>query len=200
MTAWFLSTGLGYLFGNIQTSYFLGKWTRNIDIRDHGTANAGASNIALTLGLGYGLVTFFIDGAKGFTAVFLVRQYWPGEPTMALLAGIAAILGHIYPFYLGFRGGKGAATLYGVLLAVDWRVGLIAFGIQSLLTLVSNYVAVGSIAVFILLPFITYHFDPSPFRLGLIAAVSALLLIKHLPNLQHIRKGEEKGFWGVIFR
>jgi glycerol-3-phosphate acyltransferase PlsY len=200
MSALLVCTGLGYLFGNIQTSYFLGKWTRKIDIRDHGTANAGASNVALTLGLGYGIITFIIDGAKGFMALFLVRHYWPGEPTMALMAGIFAIMGHVYPFYLGFRGGKGVATLYGVLLAADWRVGLIAFGIQSLITLVSNYVAVGSIAVFILLPFILYHFDHSLVRVGLITAVSTLLLIKHLPNLQHIYKGEEKGFWGVIFK
>jgi glycerol-3-phosphate acyltransferase PlsY len=200
MVALIISTGLGYLFGNIQTSYFLGKWTRKIDIRDHGTSNAGASNITITLGLGYGIFTFLVDAAKGFLAVFLVRCFWPTELTVALLAGSFAILGHIYPFFLGFRGGKGVATLYGVLLAADWRVGLIAFGIQCLTTVISNYVAVGSVAVFILLPFITYHFDPAPTRLALIVAVSALLFFKHLPNLHNLYKGEERGFWGVLLK
>jgi glycerol-3-phosphate acyltransferase PlsY len=200
MINWIISTALGYLFGNIQTSYFLGKWTDNIDIRDHGTANAGASNVTITLGLGYGIFTFLVDAAKGFLAVFLVRYFYPTEPTAALLAGIFAILGHIYPFFMGFRGGKGVATLYGVLLAVDWRMGLIAFGIQSLITLVSNYVAVGSIAVFILLPVISYHFDDSLIRLGLNVSVSALLFYKHLPNLHHLYQGEEKGFWGVLLK
>jgi acyl phosphate:glycerol-3-phosphate acyltransferase len=200
MTVLILSIGLGYLFGNIQTAYFLGKWTRKIDIRDYGTTNAGASNITITLGLGYGIVTFLVDAAKGFLAVFLVQYYWTTEPTMALLAGIFAILGHIYPFCLGFRGGKGVATLYGVLLAADWRIGLLAFGIQSVITLVSNYVAVGSIAVFILLPLISYHFDPSLIRLGLTVAMMSLLFFQHLPNLRHIYKGEEKGFWGAILK
>lgn len=200
MTALIISIGLGYLFGNIQTAYYLGKWTRKIDIREHGTANAGASNVTLTLGLGYGIVTFLIDVSKGFLALFLVRHYFPSEPTIALLAGIFAILGHIYPFFMGFRGGKGVSTLYGVLLAADWRVGLIAFGIQSLITLVSNYVAVGSIAVFILLPFITYHFDHSLTRLGLTVAIMSLLFFQHLPNLRKIYSGSERGFWEVLLK
>ncbi len=200
MTALIISIGLGYLFGNIQTAYFLGKWTSKIDIRDYGTTNAGASNVTITLGLGYGIVTFLVDAAKGFLAVFLVRYYWTTEPTMALLAGIFAILGHIYPFFLGFRGGKGVATLYGVLLAADWRVGLLAFGIQSVITLISNYVAVGSIAVFILLPFIAYHFDPSLIRLGLTVAIMSLLFFQHLPNLRKIYSGSERGFWEVLLK
>jgi glycerol-3-phosphate acyltransferase PlsY len=87
-----------------------------------------------------------------------------------------------------------------VLLAVDWRVGLIAFGIQSLVTLVSNYVAAGSIAVFILLPFIAYLFDHSLIRLGLTVAVLFLLFFKHLPNLRLISEGKEKRFWDVVLK
>jgi acyl phosphate:glycerol-3-phosphate acyltransferase len=200
MTPLIVSAGLGYLFGNFQTAYFLGRWAGKTDIRQHGTANAGASNVALTLGLKYGIFTFIIDGSKGFLAVFLVRHYFPGRPTLELLAGIFAIMGHIYPFYLGFRGGKGVATLYGVLLAADWRVGLIAFGIQSLITMASNYVAVGSIGVFILLPFIFYHFDQSLIRLGLTVAVSSFLFVLHLPNLRKIYSGSERGFWGVLLK
>lgn len=195
-----LSIALGYGLGNIQTAYFLGRWARKIDIRKHGTTNAGASNAAVTLGLGYGLVTFIIDGAKGFLALFLVRHWFPEQPTLPLLAGIFAILGHIYPLFLGFRGGKGMAALFGVLLAADWRLGLIAFGIQALITLVSSYVALGSLAVLTLLPIYYYHLDPSPVRLGLILAVSSWIFRLHVPNLRKIYKGAERGFWEVVLK
>jgi hypothetical protein len=148
----FISSGLVYLIGNIQTAYFLGKWTRNIDIRDPGTANAGASNVTITPGLGYGIFTFLVYAAKGFLAVFLVRYFWPTESTMALLAGFFAILGHIYP------------------------------------------VAVGSIVVFILLPFIAYHFDPDPARQALTMAVSACNSINTCLTFITFIKERKEGF------
>lgn len=200
MAALIVSIVLGYGLGNIQTAYLLGRWIGKIDIRKHGTTNAGASNAAVTLGLGYGIVTFIIDGAKGFLALFLVRQWFPEQPTLPLVTGIFAVLGHIYPFYLEFRGGKGMAALFGVLLAADWRLGLTAFGIQALVTVVGNYVALGSLVVLVLLPFITYYMDPSPIRMGLILGISALLVYQHLPNLRKIISGKEKKFWAVVLK
>ncbi|HQK38207.1 MAG TPA: glycerol-3-phosphate acyltransferase, partial [Bacteroidales bacterium] len=114
-----------YLLGSIPTSVWIGKWFRGIDVRDYGSGNAGATNTMRVLGVALGIPVVIIDIAKGFIAVQLSFIYpgflnlFPDIVVLQLVLGAFAVLGHIYPVFAGFRGGKGVATLFGVILAVQ---------------------------------------------------------------------------------
>ncbi|HNT75108.1 MAG TPA: glycerol-3-phosphate 1-O-acyltransferase PlsY [Anaerolineae bacterium] len=182
---------IGYLFGCIQTAYILGKLVRHTDIRQEGSGNAGASNVITVLGLKYGLLTGAVDILKGLLPVVIVRALYPATPALAYAAGMVAIAGHIFPFYLGFRGGKGVATLMGMLLAYDLRLGALFVVVMAALAFGVDYVAVGSVTVFTMLPIATYLLS-----LPLACQIAALALaviawIKHAENLQRIRNGTE---------
>ena len=126
---------LAYLMGSIPTAVWVGKAFHGIDVREHGSGNAGFTNTVRVLGWKAGLPVFFIDVLKGYLAVSLVRlggSYVPGSIAFInfqLLLGAAAVLGHIFPIYVGFKGGKGVATLLGLLLAIQPQVTLICMGI-----------------------------------------------------------------------
>lgn len=184
---------MGYLLGCVQTSYLLGKTLKKIDIRELGTSNAGASNATLVLGWSCGLLTGFLDGLKGLLAVVLAGWFFPSWPWSPLLAGTSAILGHIFPFYIGFRGGKGMSTFFGMFLGIDWKLGLILLGIQVLVTLVSDYVALGSLAVLTLLPVLFYFFNFSLMETAFISLLSLFLVYKHASNISNIWMGKEIG-------
>lgn len=186
-----ISLLIGYLFGCIETAYFLGKLVRHIDIRREGSGNAGASNVVTVLGLKYGVITGVVDILKGVLSVVIVRALYPDLPALAYAAGMAAIVGHIFPFYLGLRGGKGVATLVGMMLGYDWRLGLLFIVVLVGVAGVVDYIAVGSLTVFTLLPIVTFAL-----KLPLIVQLGALTLaviayVKHVENVQRIRNGTE---------
>ncbi len=151
MTARLLCVLIGYIFGLFQTSYILGR-IKGIDIRDYGSGNAGTTNAMRTLGRGMGFVTFFGDALKCIVAALAAwaligRHHADIWPLLCLYTGAGAILGHNYPFYLGFRGGKGIATTGGMIFALSRPLCLIAiltFGAAFFLT---GYVSVGSLCV-----------------------------------------------------
>lgn len=192
MTTQILITVLiGYLFGCIETAYILGKLVRHIDIRQEGSGNAGASNVVTVLGLKYGVITGVADILKGVLPVVIVRALYPAAPALAYAAGMAAIVGHIFPFFLGFRGGKGVATLMGMMLAYDLRLGALFVVVMAGVALGVDYVAIGSVTVFTMLPIATFLL-----KLPLACQIAALALaviawIKHAENLQRIRAGTE---------
>ena len=190
---------IGYALGNIQAAFILGKLVRNIDIRQHGTTNAGASNATIVLGWKYGILAGLIDILKGALAVVIVRALYPELPGLAFVAGIAAVMGHIYPVLLGFRGGKGIAALVGVLLALNLWLGLAVIASIALLTLLSDYIAVGSIGLYLALPFITWLIlQHPPVYVGVAVGLMLVGVYKHLPNVQKIRRGEEVGLRSVM--
>ena len=195
-----LSSLVGYLFGCVQTAYFVAKAVAGIDIRQQGSGNAGASNVVTVLGLKYGAITGVMDILKGILPVVIVRALYPATPALAYTAGMAAIIGHIFPFYLKFRGGKGVATLIGMMLAYDLRLGLLFIAVILGVALVVDYIAIGSIAVFTLLPIATFML-----KLPLWCQVAALLLaliayIKHAENVRRIRDGEEPRVRATIMK
>src|SRR5690554_5690347 len=125
-----ISAVIGYLLGNIQSAYILGKLIKKVDIRTMGQGNAGASNAVESLGWKFGALVAFIDVLKGAVSIFLVKQLFNVELNsegafLLYLAGYTAILGHIYPFYMNFKGGKGTATLIGILIGLNPIYGLI---------------------------------------------------------------------------
>ncbi len=141
---------VGYLFGSIQPAYFLSKLVAKTDIREHGSGNAGASNITAIMGWKYGFIVAFIDVLKAMLAVLLIKWIYPHSPDLAYLAGIMAIIGHLFPFYMNFRGGKGVAALVGMMLGINWKLGILFMFLVALPALLADYIVAGSLKAFII--------------------------------------------------
>lgn len=193
-----VSALIGYLLGCFQTAYIVGRVVKRIDIRTQGSNNAGASNVTMVLGWKYGAITAFADVFKASLAVILVGTIFPGSKELVFIAGASAVLGHIYPFFLKFKGGKGAASLIGMLLAIDLKIAIIAILTIVIITLVIDYIALGSIGMFTVLPVSTYAFN-YPIICTLIGVGLALLCVyKHHINIKRIMKKEETGLRRVV--
>src|SRR5580693_5231738 len=124
MNPWLLSIPLAYLLGSIPFGYLLVKIFRNEDIRTTGSGNIGATNVARSGAKGLGVATLLLDLGKGFAAVLLAKHIAPGVFDIAVAAAVAVVVGHCFPVWLGFKGGKGAATALGVFLALTWPSGV----------------------------------------------------------------------------
>lgn len=191
---------IGYLFGCVQSAFLLGRVVGEIDIRDHGSGNAGASNITSTLGIKYGVIVGLVDLLKGFFAVQVVKWIYPESPDLAYLAGLMAIIGHIFPFYLKFRGGKGVATLVGMMFGINWRLGILFVLLLAVPALITDYIVAGSFSTFIALPIATYLLGyPVLFTL-LGVGLAVLCFYLHRANIQRILAGEELKISAVVFK
>ncbi len=142
---------IGYVFGLFQTGYFYGKY-KKVDIRQHGSGNVGSTNALRTLGFKAGVITFIGDSCKCILAVLLVKWIFAVSmtnalPLLGLYAGMGAVLGHNYPFYFGFKGGKGVAASVGLLLITNLCIGIIAVIAFFLVVRITKYVSVGSIVL-----------------------------------------------------
>jgi acyl phosphate:glycerol-3-phosphate acyltransferase len=193
-----VSALIGYLLGCFQTAYIVGRVVKRIDIRTQGSNNAGASNVTMVLGWKYGAITAFTDVFKAALAVILAGIIFPGSKELIFIAGASAVLGHIFPFFLKFKGGKGAASLIGMLLAIDLKIAIIAILTIVIITLAIDYIALGSIGMFTVLPVSTYAFN-YPIICTLIGVALALLCVyKHQINIKRIMKKEETGLRRVV--
>jgi glycerol-3-phosphate acyltransferase PlsY len=187
---------IGYLLGSISFSYIIAKKIKKVDIRQHGSGNAGATNTLRVLGLGPALSVLALDVLKGVIAVWLGAMLAPDETGLfPALAGFAAIIGHNWPVYYGFRGGKGVATTIGVLATLVLFPALYA-GIVAIISIVfTKYVSLGSILFAILTPIITLIFLDYygyPVMYAYLAVVVALLSIwRHRTNIQRLLSGSE---------
>ena len=192
---------IGYLFGCFQTSYFISKIVSNKDIREIGSGNAGASNVTSELGWKYGILTGIADVLKAYIPTQLVLYIFPGayQPLdLIALAGTGAVLGHIYPFFLDFRGGKGVACYIGMLLAMDWQIGVATIIGLIFITIITDYVAVGSIALYIIIPLLAYYSNHSDVVIGCAMVLLVVGMIKHWINVQRILSGSETGLRSVF--
>jgi len=191
---------IGYAFGCIQSSYFLSKMVGKIDIREHGSGNAGASNITAIMGWKYGFIVGLVDVLKGVFAVLVVKWIYPDSPDLAYLSGIMAIIGHIFPFYMKFRGGKGVATLVGMTFGLNWKLGILFALLVVLPALLADYIVIGSFTVFIALPIVTYILSyPNVFTL-MSVCLTILVFYLHRANIQRIINKEELKISAVIKR
>lgn len=193
-----ISAFIGYGFGCFQTAYIIGKIFGKTDIRSQGTGNAGASNVTMVLGWKYGAATAVVDILKASLAVIAVNYVYPNSKELLFTAGAFAILGHIFPVFLKFRGGKGAASLVGMLLAIDFKIAVIAILAIVIITLVIDYIALGSIAMFAVLPVSTYYFNYPLFCTIIGIGLAILCLYKHKSNIERIIKKEEVGLRKVV--
>ena len=194
---------MGYIFGCRQTSYLLGKFKFGVDVKQQGSKNAGASNSVLLFGWGFGVFVGFIDMLKAYLPMLIISLiYSDSNDTffIASLAGGGAILGHIFPFFMNFNGGKGMACYFGMLFYFNFLFGLIVCASSMVLLMITNYVAAATIITLIFVPLFSYFFCPelsSNFIIS-ISILSILITIKHRENIFKIFKGTETTFWSVI--
>ena len=191
---------IGYAFGCIQSAYFLSKMVGEMDIREHGSGNAGASNITAIMGWKYGFIVAFVDVLKGILAVLVVKWMYPNSPDLAYLSGMMAIIGHIFPFYLKFRGGKGVATLVGMMFGLNWKLGTFFLLLVVVPALLADYIVIGSFTTFTTLPIMTYISGyPIIFTL-MSVCLTILVFYLHRANIQRIINKEELKISTVIKR
>jgi acyl phosphate:glycerol-3-phosphate acyltransferase len=183
---------LAYLIGSIPTSYFAGRLTRGIDLRQHGSGNLGATNAFRVLGWKAAAPVMVVDIAKGWipTALF---PLWDGSHTLgwALAYGAAAIVGHVFSVFVGFRGGKGVATSAGVFVALaPWAVaiGFVVWGVTLVLT---RLVSLASILAAILLPIAVYVTNEPTMVFWLSMVLSIFVIYAHRTNIGRLVRGEE---------
>ena len=190
---------LSYLLGSIATAVWTGKIFHDIDVREHGSGNAGATNVIRVLGWKTGIPVLLLDVLKGWVAAMLpVFFNLAGEGTALLtnyqiLAGLAVVTGHIFPVFAGFRGGKGVATIFGVLLAVHPMVTISCLGVFLCVMLITGYVSLSSMSAGVAFPlFLLLFFNtPSVFFKIFSILVAIALIFTHRKNISRLLKGEE---------
>lgn len=200
LTTTLISCIVAYLIGSAPTSVWLGRVRYGIDVRQYGSGNAGATNTFRVLGKKAGIVVLIFDTLKGSFAVgfsfFLCSQFSESTDSaliIAILAGATAVLGHIFPLYVGFKGGKGIATLLGVMAVLHWQLTLICAGIFLITLLASKYVSLGSMLAalfFFGLQFLS-EFYKAPALLIFSGIVLAGVLLTHRANIQRLIAGSE---------
>lgn len=187
-----------YLLGSIPSAVWIGKFFYKIDVREYGSGNAGATNTFRVLGKRAGIPVLLIDTFKGFLAVSLayLSKYEPGGnqfTNLQLVLGIASLIGHIFPLFASFRGGKGIATLLGIILAVHMYGALIAMGIFVVVLLISSYVSLGSMiaAVFFPVIVIVIFKERTPSLIIFSILIAIMVLITHQKNIERLLRKEE---------
>jgi glycerol-3-phosphate acyltransferase PlsY len=189
---------LAYLIGSISSAVLVSKRFYGIDIREHGSGNAGATNTFRILGKNAGIIVMVADMLKGFLAVklSLVSSYaWTSEPfvNLQVMLGIAAVLGHIFPIFAGFRGGKGIATLFGMILGIQPLVAVSLVGVFMLMLLATRYVSLSSISASIAFPLLILFIFREPELSYKIFAIgtAALVVLTHHKNITRLITGSE---------
>jgi glycerol-3-phosphate acyltransferase PlsY len=187
-----------YLIGSIPSAVWIGKALCGVDVRESGSKNAGATNTMRVLGVKVGIPVLLIDIFKGFSAVKLAlcSSYMAGSNAYVnfqLVLGVCAVLGHVFPIFAGFRGGKGVATIAGVLLALHLPATLVAGGVFFCALLISKRVSVGSLLMGISYPISIIAVFKSEFlSLKIFSlAICVLLFVTHRKNIYRLLKGEE---------
>ena len=182
-----------YLVGSFPTAYVLLKWSKGLDVRTVGSGNVGATNVARVAGWQAGVIVFVVDLGKGLAAVMLIAPWLlhPLSPAARLACGLAAVIGHNFPFALGFRGGKGVATTIGVLAgavpavaAAYLLVWLIVFGI-------SRYVSIASLAAAAAIPIAQWMTHQGRGALWLGTLLALLIVVRHRSNIERLQHGTE---------
>lgn len=196
MTPWLLSISLAYLLGSIPFGYVLVKTFRKQDIRSTGSGNIGATNVARSGAKGLAIATLLLDLGKAFLAVKIAQYVLPGNYGLAVAAAVAAILGHVFPVWLRFRGGKGVASALGVFLALTWPSALAAVAVFAVVFLLTRYVSLASIIAAAALPLFAFHFvtPRTPAVIAGFLFIPLLIIVKHHQNIRRLLAGTENRF------
>lgn len=187
----------GYLLGSIPSGYLAGRWLAGLDIRREGSGSTGATNVLRVVGKGPALAVFLVDVLKGAAAVLLAKTFLDPFGVGVVLAGLAALAGHIWPVWLGWKGGKAVATGLGMLLGLTWPVGLACFGIFLAVLSLSRIVSLSSVVAALALPLLMLGWFADqglglrwPY-LGLALLTTMLVLWRHRSNIKRLLAGTE---------
>jgi len=197
--------GIGYVLGLIQTGYIYGKM-KGIDIRQYGSGNAGSTNVLRTMGIKAGLITFLGDSLKCVAAVLIARGIFGMRcpdmlPLLSMYAGFGAVLGHNYPFYLKFKGGKGIAVTAGMILMTDWKLAALCLLVFITIVAICRYVSLGSMVISVIFLAglvvegqlgwfgVSQNYLFEMYAIGLLFTASAFF--KHRANIKRLQSGTE---------
>ena len=186
----------GYLLGCFSMAYYVSRW-KKVNLSTNGSGNLGASNTTILLGWRMGILVALHDIFKGAAAVLLAKWLLPDLTYAPVAAGCACVMGHLYPFYLKGKGGKGFASYMGMLLALDWRLGLALIGVSLLVTFLSDYIVVGTLTTVVVGP-VWIGFTQSWVSAVIMLAVTAVIFYKHRENLHRILRGSEVGLRSTL--
>jgi len=194
-TAWLIPV-VAYLLGSIPFGLLIVKAQGGPDIREIGSGNIGAANVTREAGRVAGILTLLLDAGKGCLAVWLAAHYTSGNIRWMMVAAVSAVVGHMFPIWLGFKGGKGVATGLGVFLPICWQAVAAGIVLWLLVVIFWRYSSLGSISAAVALPLFVYllyapgHAPPEFVTFGTVV-ISVLVLIKHRPNIARLVAGEE---------
>ena len=189
---YFVMCGIGYLLGCSNLAFLLAK-IKGVDLSSGGSGNPGASNATILMGWRMGILVAFHDIGKAFLAVFLAGLLFPNSDGITAVAGAACVLGHIFPAFLKFKGGKGFASYIGMSLALNWKFALLVIAAVIVVTILFDYLVIGTTLTVISLP--VYLFFASADWIAVVAVCisTAVIIYKHRSNYVRIIKGTEIG-------
>ena len=191
---------LGYLIGSIPTAVWVGKTFRGIDIREHGSKNAGATNTFRVLGKRFGWLVLIVDVSKGILAAclphffsYMLEGYKDEFLILQLCGSFSAVFGHVFPIFAQFRGGKGVATSLGIVIGINPYAALVCLAIFLIVFLSSRYVSLGAIISALCFPFVSYFMIQEDARIMIVFTVvlGVMVILAHLKNIDRLWKGEE---------
>jgi len=185
-----LTVPLAYLIGSITGGAIVGHFWGKVDIRELGSGNVGATNTLRVMGLPAALTVLAIDAGKGALAVYLAGLLGGGSPVI-LAAAVAVVVGHNWPLFFGFKGGKGVATTAGLLAVIDIRILAILVAVMLLIILMTRYVSLGSLVDVFLMPVAFWYLNYDLEYIVFTAIISAIAIYRHRTNIARLWRGEE---------
>ena len=196
MNPWLITLPIAYLLGSIPFGYLLVRLVRHEDIRAVGSGNIGATNVMRSGAKGLGVATLLLDLLTAYAAVLIARHLAPASYDLAVAAAVAAVLGHVFPVWLRFRGGKGVASALGVFLALVPVAALVALAVFVVVVLLSRYVSLASITAAAVMPVAAIALAPvrSPLVIAGFVFLSGLIIAKHHANIRRLLSGTENRF------
>lgn len=194
---YFLAAVTGYLLGCSNLAYYISAAAKK-DIRRDGSGNLGASNATILFGWKAGIAVAVHDIGKAALAVILAKLLFPGLENAGAVAGVAAVLGHIFPFYLKFKGGKGTASFFGLTLALNWKLALLAAVILVLATVITDYIVIGTFSTIVTVPLYVGFFAHNLILAAIVCIASFTIFYKHLENIGRMIRREEIGLRSTL--
>ena len=188
---------LAYLMGSSNMAYYLSR-AKQVDIRKNGSGNLGASNATVLFGWGAGVAVALHDIGKAVLAVLMAKWLFPQVDCGEVIAGVACVLGHIFPFYLRFRGGKGLASFLGMLAALNWKVALVLAVLLVIVTLTTDFIALGTISVSLAGPVALMVVGYSLLAVLILSVATVVMVFKHRDNIVRIRNRQEIGLLSTV--
>ncbi|MBP3700700.1 MAG: glycerol-3-phosphate acyltransferase [Lachnospiraceae bacterium] len=187
---------LAYLVGSSSMTWYLSK-LKNVNMRAGGSGNLGASNAVALMGWKAGILVGIHDIGKSILAVLVAQMVFPHIIHIGAVAGVASVLGHIFPFYLKFKGGKGFASYLGMTIALNWKLALVILLIVGLILLITDYIVIGTVTTVLTVPTYMGIVSHSWVLAAILAVATVVILYKHRENYVRIYNGTELGFRGV---